>query len=94
MVVRAVNGPRPVSYRSVVPRRGQCTNLVVAICVSAAHVARSSPRTEPVLMMLGQAAGAIARLARRRGVAVQDLPYARTLAPAPAAGGLELAAPG
>lgn len=68
--------PYPVSYGSIVPRKGECTNLLVPVCLSATHIAYGSIRMEPVFMMLGQSAGTAAALAIERGTAVQDIPYA------------------
>lgn len=63
-----------IGYGALVPRREECVNLVVAVCVSASHVAFSSIRMEPQYQMLGQAAGAAAAMAARSGVAVQEVP--------------------
>jgi hypothetical protein len=68
--------PYPISYRAIVPKRGECTNLIVPVCLSATHVTYGSIRMEPVFMILGQSAGSAAVLAIDRQVAVQDLPYA------------------
>ena len=68
--------PYPISYRAVVPKRGQCANLLVPVCISASHIAYGSARMEPVFMVLGQSAALAADLAIRRGVPVQDVPYA------------------
>jgi hypothetical protein len=62
-----------IPYRSLVPQREQCTNLLVPLCLSASHVAFASVRMEPTLMLLGQAAGTAAAQAARRGVPVQDV---------------------
>lgn len=70
-----VTRPFGVPYRAIVPRRGECENLLVASAVSASHVAFSSVRMEPVFMMLGEAAGAAAVQAGAAGVAVQDVDY-------------------
>jgi len=67
--------PYPVPYRSIVPKRQECTNLLVPVCLSASHVAYGSIRMEPVFMILGQSAGTAAALAIDEGVTVQDLPY-------------------
>jgi hypothetical protein len=67
----------PIPYRSLVPRREDCANLIVPVCLSASHVAFGSVRMEPTLMMLGEAAGAAAAQAARRGCAVQDVDVAR-----------------
>jgi hypothetical protein len=63
----------PIPYRSLTPRRDDCENLLVPVCLSASHVAFASVRMEPTLMQLGESAGAAAAQAARRGVAVQDV---------------------
>jgi hypothetical protein len=68
-------GPYPISYRSIVPKKQECRNLLVPVCLSASHVAYGSIRMEPVFMILGQSAGTAAVLAIDEGVAVQDLTY-------------------
>lgn len=68
--------PYPISYRAIVPRRGECENLLVPVCLSASHIAYGSIRMEPVFMILGQSAACAASLALVRGLAVQDVPYA------------------
>jgi len=60
--------PYPISYRSVTPRREECTNLLVPVCCSASHIAYGSIRMEPVFMCLGQAAGIAVGLARKNGL--------------------------
>ncbi len=67
--------PYPISYRSIVPRRGECENLLVPVCVSASHIAYGSLRMEPVFMVLGQSAAIAADLALTGGHRVQDVPY-------------------
>ena len=69
--------PKPygISYRSIVPRRGECENLLVPICLSASHVAHGSIRMEPVFMVLSQSAATAAGVALDRAVSVQDVPY-------------------
>jgi hypothetical protein len=62
-----------IPYRSLTPRREDCENLLVPVCLSASHVAFASVRMEPTLMQLGEAAGAAAAQAARRDVAVQDV---------------------
>ena len=70
--------PRPygISYRSIVPRRGECENLLVPVCLSASHVAHGSIRMEPVFMVLGQSAATAAAVALDQGVSVQAVEYA------------------
>jgi len=73
-----VKVPRPyeVSYGSLCPKREECTNLLVPVCVSSSHIAFGSIRMEPVFMILGQSAATAAVQAIERNEAVQDLPYA------------------
>jgi len=67
--------PYPVSYRSLVPKKEECTNLLVAVCVSATHIAYGSIRMEPVFMVLGQSAATAAALAIDAGSEVQNVNY-------------------
>ncbi|MBI5817998.1 MAG: FAD-dependent oxidoreductase [Verrucomicrobia bacterium] len=69
--------PYPVSYRSIVPRAGECTNVLVPVCASASHVAYGSIRMEPVFMILGQSAGVAAVEALERATTVQQVSYDR-----------------
>ena len=68
-------GPYPIDYGAIVPRRGECANLLVPVCVSASHIAFGSIRMEPVFFALGQAAGTAAAQSIDAGCALQDLPY-------------------
>ena len=70
-------GPYPVSYRSIVPKRAECANLLVPVCLSASHVAYGSIRMEPVFMILGQSAGTAACIAIDGKVSVQDVAYGK-----------------
>ena len=72
--------PYPISYRSIVPKAGECENLLVPICLSATHIAYGSIRMEPVFMILGQSAATAAVLAIESKASVQKLPY-ETLRP-------------
>jgi hypothetical protein len=67
--------PYPISYRSLVPRRGDCPNLLVPVCLATTHIAYGSIRMEPVFMILGQSAALAATLALDKNLAVQDVPY-------------------
>ncbi|MEX0774006.1 MAG: FAD-dependent oxidoreductase [Balneolales bacterium] len=69
-------GPYAISYRSLTPRRSECTNLLV--CgngVSSSHIAFGSIRMEPVFMILGQSSAAAADIALEQNGVVQDVPY-------------------
>ena len=69
--------PYPISYRSLVPKASQCTNLLVPVCLSASHIAYGSIRMEPVFMVLGQSAATAAVQAIEQGCSVQAIDYAR-----------------
>lgn len=74
-----VHLPKPygISYRTIVPKRGQAANLVVPVCLSSSHIAYGSIRMEPVFMVLAQAAATAVGVALKGGnLAVQDVPYA------------------
>ena len=75
--VRVSNGPYPIDYGAIIPRKSDCENLLVPVCLSASHIAYGSIRMEPVFFELGQAAAAAAALAVADGRAVQDVDYAR-----------------
>ena len=71
----SANGPYQISFGSLLPKRAQCENLVVPVCVSSSHIAFGSIRMEPVFMILGQSAATAAVLAIEKNIAVQDIPY-------------------
>lgn len=68
-------GPYRISYKSLVPKREQSTNLLVPVCVSCSHMAYGSIRMEPVFFILGQSAATAACMAIDAKSAVQDVPY-------------------
>lgn len=67
--------PYSISYGSLIPKKDECENLLVPVCVSSSHIAFGSIRMEPVFMILGQSAAVAAVMAIDRGCAVQDVPY-------------------
>ena len=71
----APGGPYAISYRALVPPRGEAQNLLVPVCLSSSHIAYGSIRMEPVFMILGQSAATAACQAIQGGFAVQDVPY-------------------
>lgn len=73
----STRGPYEIAYGSLVPKKEQCTNLMVPVCVSSSHIAFGSIRMEPVFMILAQSAATAASLALDAGVAVQDVDYAQ-----------------
>lgn len=70
-------GPYRIDYRSIVPRPGECPNLLVPVCVSSSHIAYGSIRMEPVFMVLGQSAATAAAIALDDKIDVQKLDYAK-----------------
>jgi hypothetical protein len=74
-VQHPVPGPYGISYRSLIPRGEECTNLAVPVCLSATHIAYGSIRMEPVFLALGQSAAAAAALALQSGRAMQEVDY-------------------
>lgn len=68
-----VNGPYSIGYGAIIPKKDECTNLLVPICLSATHIAFGSIRMEPVFMVLGQSAATAATLAIEEKKAVQDI---------------------
>ena len=66
--------PYPISYRSLTPKRSDCTNLLVPVCLSASHIAYGSIRMEPVFMVLGQVSAlAVAQAIQKANCDVQDV---------------------
>ena len=68
--------PYPISYRSIVPKASECTNLLVPVCLSASHIAYGSIRMEPVFMVFGQSAATAAVQAIKKDCDVQAIDYA------------------
>ena len=68
--------PYPISYRAIIPRTGECGNLLVPVCLSASHIAYGSIRMEPVFMILGQSAATAGCMSLDHDVALQQLDYA------------------
>ena len=69
--------PYPISFQSIVPKKNECKNLLVPVCLSATHIAFGSIRMEPVFMVLGQSAATAASLAIDKEVAVQQVSYTK-----------------
>jgi len=68
-------GPYPIDYGAIVPKRGECPNLLVPVAVSSSHIAYGSVRMEPVFMVLGQSAASAACLAIDADATVQEVDY-------------------
>ena len=67
--------PYAISYASLIPRKTDCVNLLVPVCLSSTHTAFGSIRMEPVFMVLGQSVASAACIAIDNHQAVQDVPY-------------------
>ncbi|QRR03254.1 FAD-dependent oxidoreductase [Dyadobacter sandarakinus] len=72
--------PYPVSYRAIIPKEKECTNLLVPVCLSATHIAYGSIRMEPVFMVLGQSAAAAAVMAIDAKLPVQQVDTQKLIA--------------
>jgi hypothetical protein len=69
--------PFPISYRSIIPRAGECENVFCTFALSASHVAFGSCRMEPVFMLTSQSAATAAAFAIDDHVPVQQVNYAK-----------------
>ena len=67
--------PYPISYRALIPKKSECTNLLVPVCLSATHIAYGSIRMEPVFMVLGQSAATAAAMAIDSKVPIQKVNF-------------------
>ena len=65
--------PYPISYRSLIPKKADCQNLLVPVCLSATHIAYGSIRMEPVFMALAQASAVAAVMAIDHKTSVQEI---------------------
>ena len=74
-----VHPPEPyqIDLRSLLPRKEQCSNLLVPVCLSSSHIAYGSIRMEPVFMILGQSAATLAGMAVEEGKGIHEIPYSR-----------------
>lgn len=67
--------PYKIDLGTIMPKKEECNNLLVPVCVSSSHIAYGSIRMEPVFMILGQSAGTIACLAIDAEKKVHELTY-------------------
>ena len=68
-------GPYQIGYDALVPKRGECENLLVTFAFSASHTAFASIRMEPVFMITSQSAATAAVMALEDGRAMQEVDY-------------------
>ena len=67
--------PYMISYGSLTPKKDECENLLVPVCLSSSHIAFGSIRMEPVFMILGQSAAVAAGMAIDGKCSVQEVDY-------------------
>jgi hypothetical protein len=67
--------PYQIDLGAILPKREQCKNLIVPVCVSSSHIAFGSIRMEPVFMILGQSAATLASIAVEKKKSIYDIPY-------------------
>ena len=67
--------PFGISYRSLVPKRKEATNIITPTCPSSSHIAYGAIRIEWTFMVLGQSAALALDLALKNDLAIQDVPY-------------------
>ena len=67
--------PYPIAFRSIVPKKAECENLAVPVCLSTSHIAYGSIRMEPVFMLLAQSSATALAMALDYKIAVQDVNY-------------------
>ncbi|MFO1437663.1 MAG: FAD-dependent oxidoreductase [Verrucomicrobiaceae bacterium] len=68
-------GPYQIGYDAIVPKKRECTNLLVTFALSASHTAFASIRMEPVFMITSQSAATAAVMALEKGQDVQEVDY-------------------
>jgi hypothetical protein len=66
-------GPYQIPYGAIIPKKNECENLLVPLCMSASHVAYASIRMEATYMVMGESAGVAAALSLKEKKAVQDI---------------------
>lgn len=69
--------PFGVSYRSLVPKAGECVNLLTPTCPSSSYVAYGAFRLEWTFMATAQATAQAAVMAVEDKVSVQEVDYTR-----------------
>ncbi len=67
--------PFGISWRSLIPKTDECTNLLTPTCISSSYVAYGAIRILPTFMILGQSAGLAASIAIDRQIPIQDVEY-------------------
>jgi len=63
-----------IPYRALVPKKSECTNLLVPVAAGFSHVAYCTLRVEGTWMVTGHAAGVAAAMAASADLPVQEVP--------------------
>lgn len=69
--------PFGISYKALIPKKEECTNLLTPTCLSSSHIAYGAIRIEFTYMALGQACAIAASLAIDNNTPVQEVNYQR-----------------
>lgn len=67
--------PYQIDLGTILPKKEQCSNLLVPVAVSSSHIAFGSIRMEPVFMILGQSAGTLVSMALEKNIGIHDVSY-------------------
>lgn len=67
--------PFGIPYRSVIPKRADCVNLLVPSALSSSYAGYGAVRLEWTFLVLGQSAAIAAAIAADQDIAVQDVSY-------------------
>jgi len=70
-----LRAPFGIDYFAVLPKKEECTNLLVPVCLSATHIAYGSIRMEPTFMMLGESCAIAACIAIDSNKPLQDIAW-------------------
>jgi hypothetical protein len=69
--------PFGISYRAIIPKLKECTNLLTPTCPSSSHIAYGAIRIEFAFMALGQASGIAAVIAIDNKTTIQKVEYSK-----------------
>lgn len=67
--------PFQIPYRSLMPKKSECTNILTPTCISSSHIAYGAIRLEWTFMILGESAAIAADICLDENIDVQDLPF-------------------
>lgn len=68
-----VHKPFEISYRTLVPKKQECQNLIVPVCASFSHVGYCAYRLESTWMQAGHVAGIAVKMAMNEHIPLQEL---------------------